>query len=80
MTYSNADILSVVLEFSKKVSEIKDYTLLQEMLVDYSKRLTKAQRATVWFCDDLNKTLWSGVADGLCNENIPIYSGIVEVV
>ncbi len=71
------DTLLTILEFSKKISETRDYTLLQKLLVEYAKKLTKANRATVWFCDDINKSLWSGVADGIYNETIPITKGLV---
>lgn len=71
------EILAYMLEFSKKVSEMKDFTLLETTLVDYAKKITKADRATIWFCNDLNKTLYTGIADGIDNEVIPIDSGIV---
>ena len=71
------DILDSLLTFSEEIAEINDYMLLEEKLLFYAKKLVGADRGTVWYCDDRQKTIYTHLADGIDQLSIPMNTGLV---
>jgi len=68
--------LETIMRYSELIANERDYSTLEDMLCNFSKELTGAERATIWFCDEKAFSLWSSTADGLGMETIPMDKGL----
>ena len=74
MYYKNS--LETIMHYSELIANEKDYLQLEGLLCEFAKKLTGAERATVWFYDDKAYAIWSSTADGIEAEYIPIDRGL----
>jgi len=68
--------LETIMHYSELIANERDYSALEGLLCDFSKALTGAERATIWFCDEKAFSLWSSTADGIGIQTIPMDKGI----
>jgi len=71
------EILELVFVYLAEVSSLKDYDEIMETLANMGKSLTSADRCSVWIVSDDKKTIWTKVAHGIEQIELPINSGIV---
>ncbi len=72
-----SEILELVFIYLAKVSSLKDYDEILEVLADMGKALTSADRCSIWIVDKEKKKLWTKVAQGIDRIEIDCASGIV---
>ncbi|MCB4756124.1 MAG: HD domain-containing protein [Elusimicrobia bacterium] len=72
--------LSALLKFGKKASVITSLEELLLLLVEESRTVLKAERATVFIVDKERQELWSKVASGTETIRIPLDKGIAGAV
>lgn len=68
--------LETIIHYSEMIANERDYSTLEGMLCEFAKKLTGAERATIWFCDEKAFSLWTSTADGLGIETIPMDKGL----
>src|SRR5262245_56170102 len=68
--------LSVLLRFNKRANVVTDLDELLMLLIEESKAVLNAERATVFLVDRKQNQLWSKVASGTETIRIPIDKGI----
>ncbi len=71
------EVLELVFVYLAEVSSLKDYDEIMETLANMGKSLTSSDRCTVWIVSDDKKTIWTKVAHGMQQIELPINSGIV---
>jgi len=71
------EVLELVFVYLAEISSLKDYDEIMETLANMGKSLTSADRCTVWIVSDDKKTIWTKVAHGMEQIELPISSGIV---
>lgn len=72
--------LNTLLKFAKKASTTTNLDELLQLLVDESKMVLNAERATVFLVDKKKNELWSKVASGTQTIRIPLNKGIAGAV
>ncbi len=72
--------LNALLKFAKKASTTTNFDDLLQLLVDESKVVLNAERATVFVVDRKKNELWSKVASGTETIRIPLGKGIAGAV
>jgi len=71
------EVLELVFVYLAEVSSLKDYDEIMDTLANMGKSLTSSDRCTVWIVSDDKKTIWTKVAHGMQQIELPIGSGIV---
>jgi len=71
------EILRTLLAFSEEIADIGDYMLLEEKLLEYSKKLVNAERGSIWYCDDRQKEIYTHLCDGAEYLSTPFETGLV---
>jgi HD-GYP domain-containing protein (c-di-GMP phosphodiesterase class II)/phosphoribosyl 1,2-cyclic phosphodiesterase len=71
------EILELVFFYLAKVSSLREYDEILEVLAGMGRALTNADRCTIWVVSDDHKRIWTKVAQGIDKLEIPIDSGIV---
>lgn len=72
--------LSVLLKFGKKAVATTNLDDLLQLLIDESKMVLNAERATVFLVDKHQNELWSKVASGTQTIRVPLGKGIAGAV
>jgi response regulator RpfG family c-di-GMP phosphodiesterase len=75
-TKTTPNQLETIMHYSELIANEKDYSALEGLLCEFSKALTGAERATIWFCDEKAFSLWTSTADGIGAHTIPMDKGI----
>ena len=71
------EILELVFVYLAEVSSLHDYDEIIDVLANMGRALTSAERCTVWVVSEDRKKIWSKVAQGMDQIELPIDSGIV---
>jgi putative methionine-R-sulfoxide reductase with GAF domain len=72
--------LSLLLKFTKQASTTTDLDQLLQLLIEESKQVLNADRATVFLVDKKKNELWSRVASGTETIRIPLNKGVAGAV
>jgi HD-GYP domain-containing protein (c-di-GMP phosphodiesterase class II) len=69
--------LSLLLDYTKKISAKKELGSLLRLLVDVARNVTRADRCTIFLLDKKKNELWSRMASGDSPIRVPANRGIV---
>jgi HD-GYP domain-containing protein (c-di-GMP phosphodiesterase class II)/phosphoribosyl 1,2-cyclic phosphodiesterase len=71
------EILELIFRYLTKVSSLRNYDDIINVLADMGRALTSSDRCSVWVVSDDKKTIWTKVAQGINRVELSIDSGIV---
>ncbi|KIL51255.1 hypothetical protein KP77_07670 [Jeotgalibacillus alimentarius] len=71
------ELLKIIFEFASKLAHENDLDQLHLLMAEMGRRLTLADRCTLWIADPEDKILWTKIAHGMDRIKIPIESGLV---
>ncbi|MDZ5713328.1 HD domain-containing phosphohydrolase [Jeotgalibacillus haloalkalitolerans] len=71
------ELLKIIFEFASKLAHENDLDQLHLLMAEMGRRLTLADRCTLWIADPSEKKLWTKIAHGIDRIEIPIDSGLV---
>jgi len=69
--------LETIMHYSELMAQEENYAFLENLLCEFAKELTGAERCTIWFCDEKSFLLRSSAADGIDDETMPMDKGLV---
>jgi len=78
--YANSEAkrrLEQIFEYLTKLSALRDFDAILEVLADMARVLTNADRCSVWVVSDDKKSIYTKVAHGTQTLRLPMGSGIV---
>ncbi|TFE01867.1 HD domain-containing protein [Jeotgalibacillus sp. R-1-5s-1] len=70
-------LLKIIFDYASKIAHENDLDTLHILMADMGKKLTMADRCTLWIADPANQKLWSKIAHGMNRIEIPIHTGLV---
>ncbi|WP_227396348.1 HD domain-containing phosphohydrolase [Jeotgalibacillus aurantiacus] len=71
------DLLKIIFEYASKLAHENDLDTLHILMAEMGKKLTMADRCTLWIADPHERKLWTKVAHGIDRIEIPLSSGLV---
>ena len=75
---SAEELLELIFTYLTKVSSLRDYDEILDVLADMGRALSGADRCSVWVVDKDQKRIWTKVAHGVEHIELPMDSGIVR--
>jgi HD-GYP domain-containing protein (c-di-GMP phosphodiesterase class II) len=75
--FNSDEVLELIFIYLTEVSSSRDYDDVIITLADMGRILTNADRCSVWVVDEAKKTIWTKVAHGIDEIEMPMFQGIV---
>ncbi|TFE02135.1 HD domain-containing phosphohydrolase [Jeotgalibacillus salarius] len=71
------ELLKIIFEFASKLAHENDLDQVHLLMAEMGRRLTLADRCTLWIAEPSEEKIWTKIAHGIDRIEIPIDSGLV---